>query len=442
MSDIRLRSSIKNPILNIRKAKVHSLKTRRSFILAPMFGLILFSLLSITRLESAADPGRSGATLYKEHCSVCHGDEGEGDGYAAQFLDPKPRDFTSGKFKIRSTTNLPTDEDITRSITEGIPGTLMPAFEFEEGLTKVEIETLVPYVKSFSDAFDGKTPEKITLPKPPRRTDELLVLGEKLYIDNECGKCHGDEGKGDGPSAGTLVDDWKNPIRAYDFTVPGRMKGGSTVEDVYRTLYVGIGGTPMPASGDNMNADSLMALAHFVLSLSDSEDDDDGWEDDDDGWEDDDDDWGEESSETVKVDPDPEIGKDLVMGVKPFENGGPPCMGCHSVMGEKAIESGGGPWGPDLTIAHQKFKEYGLSIFLETIPFPTMGPLYHSRPLTEEERGHVLAFLTSTHTAVGDEIVTASMSPFYIITILIGILGVISLTLTGLVAGKKNMEIK
>ena len=178
----------------------------------------------------------------------------------------------------------------------------MPAFEFEEGLTKVEIETLVPYVKSFSDAFDGKTPEKITLPKPPRRTDELLVLGEKLYIDNECGKCHGDEGKGDGPSAGTLVDDWKNPIRAYDFTVPGRMKGGSTVEDVYRTLYVGIGGTPMPASGDNMNADSLMALAHFVLSLSDSEDDDDGWEDDDD-------DWGDESSETVKVDPDLEIGK-------------------------------------------------------------------------------------------------------------------------------------
>mgnify|MGYP001197463313 CR=1 FL=1 len=435
MSDIRLRSSIKNPILNIRKATVHSMHIRQSFILTPMFGLILFSLLSVIRLESATDPGRTGATLYKEYCSVCHGDEGRGDGFAAEYLDPRPRDFTSGKFKIRSTTSLPTDDDITRSITEGIPGTLMPAFEFEEGLTKVEIETLVPYVKSFSNAFDGKTPEKITLPKPPRRTDELLVLGEKLYIDNECGKCHGDEGKGDGPSAGTLVDDWKNPIRAYDFTVPGRMKGGSTVEDVYRTLYVGIGGTPMPASGDNMNADSLMALAHFVLSLSDSEDDDDGWEDDDD-------DWGEESSETVKVDPDLEIGKDLVMGVKPFENGGPPCMGCHSVMGEKAIESGGGPWGPDLTIAHQKFKEYGLSIFLETIPFPTMRPLYHSRKLTEEERGHVLAFLTSTHNAVGDKIVTASMSPFYIITILIGILGVISLTLTGLVAGKKNMEIK
>ena len=435
MSDIRLRSSIKNPILNIRKAKVHSLKTRRSFILAPMFGLILFSLLSITRLESAADPGRSGATLYKEHCSVCHGDEGEGDGYAAQFLDPKPRDFTSGKFKIRSTTNLPTDEDITRSITEGIPGTLMPAFEFEEGLTKVEIETLVPYVKSFSDAFDGKTPEKITLPKPPRRTDELLVLGEKLYIDNECGKCHGDEGKGDGPSAGTLVDDWKNPIRAYDFTVPGRMKGGSTVEDVYRTLYVGIGGTPMPASGDNMNADSLMALAHFVLSLSDSGDDDDGWEDDDD-------DWGEESSETVKVDPDPEIGKDLVMGVKPFENGGPPCMGCHSVMGEKAIESGGGPWGPDLTIAHQKFKEYGLSIFLETIPFPTMGPLYHPRPLTEEERGHVLAFLISMQQPDEVQVVTAKVLSHYTLTILIGLLGIVLLTLTGLIAGKKNMEFK
>jgi hypothetical protein len=152
------------------------------------------------------------------------------------------------------------------------------------------------------------------------------------------------------------------------------------------------------------------------------------------------DDWGEESSETVEGDSD--IGKDLVMGVKPFENGGPPCMGCHSVMGEKAITSGGGPWGPDLTIAHQKFKEYGLSIFLETIPFPTMGPLYHSRPLTEEERGHVLAFLISMQQPDEVQVVTAKVLSHYTLTILIGLLGVVLLTLTGLIAGKKNMEFK
>ena len=372
-----------------------------------------------------------GEILYKEHCSVCHGDEGRGDGFAAEYLDPRPRDFTSGKFKIRSTTSLPTDDDINRVITKGLPGTLMPGFEFEEGLTKVEIKTLVTHVKNLdtTNAFKGKTPTAISFPKPPPKTEELLVMGEKLYVEAGCGACHGQSGKGDGPSAGTLKDDWGYPIPPYDFTIPGRMKSGSTVSDVYRSFYVGFGGTPMPAYGEIYTERQNWALAYYALSLADSDEEED-WDD----WEDD------ESPETVEG--DILIGRDLVMGVKPFENGGPPCMGCHSVMGEKAIESGGGPWGPDLTIAHQKFKEYGLSEFLKEIPFPTMRPLYDSRSLTEEERGHVLAFLTSTEPADGDEIVTASMSPLYIITILIGLLGVILLTLTGLIAGKKDMELK
>ena len=90
MSDIRLRSSIKNPILNIRKATVHSMHIRQSFILTPMFGLILFSLLSVIRLESATDPGRTGATLYKEYCSVCHGNEGREMDSLLNILTPGP----------------------------------------------------------------------------------------------------------------------------------------------------------------------------------------------------------------------------------------------------------------------------------------------------------------------------------------------------------------
>jgi cytochrome c oxidase cbb3-type subunit 2 len=382
-------------------------------------------------LESGTDPGRSRATLYKEYCLVCHGDKGDGNGFATKFLDPKPRDFTSGKFKIRSTTSLPTDDDINRVIAKGIPGTLMPAFK--QDLDEQEINSLVAHVKDFSDAFDGETPEPISFPKPPPKTEELLAMGERLYVDGGCGACHGQSGKGDGPSAATLQDAWGYPIRPYDFTIPGRMKGGSTVSDVYRSFYVGIGGTPMPAYGDIFTEEENWALAYYSLSLSDSDDDGEDWGEDDD-------DWGEESSETVEGDSN--IGRDLVMGVKPFENGGPPCMGCHSVMGEKAIASGGGPWGPDLTIAHQKFKEYGLSEFLKEIPFPIMRPLYHPRPLTEEERGHVLAFLISMQQPDEVQVVTAKVLSHYTLTILIGLLGVVLLTLTGLIAGKKNMELK
>ena len=405
---------------------------KHRFLMAPIFGLILFSLLSVTRLESAEESGRSGATLYKEYCLVCHGDKGDGNGFAAEYLDPRPRDFTSGKFKIRSTTSLPTDEDINRIITKGIPGTLMPAFEFEKELKKVEIKTLVAYVKSFTDVFDGVTPEPILFPKPPSKTEELLAMGEKLYVEGGCGACHGPTGKGDGPSAETLQDDWGYPIPPYDFTIPGRMKGGSTVSDVYRSFYVGIGGTPMPAYGAIFTEEQNWGLAYYALSLSDSDEDDDDWGDDDD-------DWGDESSETVAGDSN--IGRDLVMGVKPFENGGPPCMGCHSVMGEKTITSGGGPWGPDLSMALLKLKEYGLSEFLKEIPFPEMAPLYHPRPLSNEERGHIIAFLKDVQSS-DVQVMTAKVSPLYTLSILIGVLGVILFTLTGLVVGKKDMELK
>ena len=403
---------------------------KHRFLMAPIFGLILFSLLSVTRLESAEDSGRSGATLYKEYCLVCHGDKGDGNGFAAKFLDPKPRDFTSGKYKIRSTTSLPTDDDINRVITKGIPGTLMPAFK--QDLDEQEISSLVAHIKDFSDAFDGETPEPITIPNPPPKTEELLAMGERLYVDGGCGTCHGQTGKGDGPSAETLQDEWGYSIRPYDFTIPGRMKGGSTVSDVYRSFYVGIGGTPMPAYGAIFTEEQNWGLAYYALSLSDSDEDDDDWGDDDD-------DWGDESSETVAGDSN--IGRDLVMGVKPFENGGPPCMGCHSVMGEKTITSGGGPWGPDLSMALLKLKEYGLSEFLKEIPFPEMAPLYHPRPLSNEERGHIIAFLKDVQSS-DVQVMTAKVSPLYTLSILIGVLGVILFTLTGLVVGKKDMELK
>ena len=401
---------------------------RHCFLSAPVYGLILFSLLYVPKLESATDPGRSRVTLYKEYCLVCHGDKGDGNGFAAKFLDPKPRDFTSGKYKIRSTTSLPTNDDINRVITKGIPGTLMPAFK--QDLDEQEISSLVAHIKDFTDAFDGETPEPITIPNPPPKTEELLAMGEKLYVDAGCGACHGSSGKGDGPSAKTLQDTWGYSISPYDFTIPGRMKGGSTVGDIYRALYVGIGGTPMPAYGETYTEEQNWGLAYYALSLSDSDEDSDDWGDDDD-------DWGDESSETVEGDSN--IGKDLVMGVKPFENGGPPCIGCHSVMGIGA--SGGGPWGPDLTIAHQKFKEYGLETILETIPFPTMGPLFHPRRITDEERGHIVAFLKSTESAEV-QIASVKASSFYTQTIIAGILGVILLTFIGLIAGKKNMELK
>jgi len=62
----------------------------------------------------------AGELVYAKYCSQCHGDDGAGQGIAAPFLRPAPRDFTSAKYRIRSTPTgyLPTDEDLRRSIRE------------------------------------------------------------------------------------------------------------------------------------------------------------------------------------------------------------------------------------------------------------------------------------------------------------------------------------
>ena len=72
-----------------------------------------------------------GRKLFLDDCAACHGVNGDGKGYGAPFLFPKPRDFTTGVYKIRTTPSgsLPRSSDIYRTITRGVSGTAMPALK-------------------------------------------------------------------------------------------------------------------------------------------------------------------------------------------------------------------------------------------------------------------------------------------------------------------------
>lgn len=99
-----------------------------------------------------------------------------------------------------------------------------------------------------------------------------------------------------------------------------------------------------------------------------------------------------ETTSAPAVQGNPEIGKDLFTGVVRFQNGGPPCMACHSTGGIGAL--GGGQLGPDLTAAVSRYGgAAALDAFVAGTPTPTMKAVWSQHPLTTEERANVVSFL-------------------------------------------------
>ena len=211
----------------------------------------------------------SGKALYLKYCSQCHGDNGDGEGYAAPHLLPRPRNFTTGKFKVRTTPTgaLPTHQDLVNIIKRGMPYTSMPAWP---GLTDQQVTDIAYFVKTFSADFANRdiVPQPIAIPSAPNATPESIEQGKKLYADTGCIRCHGNLGRGDGPSAPTLRDDWGQPIRPADLSEIWTFRGGSTREDIFRTMSTGFNGTPMPGFVDALSAEQRWAITDFIVSLS------------------------------------------------------------------------------------------------------------------------------------------------------------------------------
>jgi mono/diheme cytochrome c family protein len=214
----------------------------------------------------------SGKRLYLQYCAQCHGEKGDGQGYASSHLYPRPRDFTTGQFKVRTTPNgaLPTHEDLVNIIRQGMPYTSMPAWP---DLSNQEVSNLAYFITTFSPDFSSSEngPEPVPLPSAPSATDESIELGKKLYEETGCARCHGNLGRGDGPSAPTLEDDWGHPIRAADLTQRWTFRGGSSREDIFKTMSTGFNGTPMPSFSDALTPEQRWAITDFMVSLSESD---------------------------------------------------------------------------------------------------------------------------------------------------------------------------
>jgi cytochrome c oxidase cbb3-type subunit 2 len=217
----------------------------------------------------------AGKQLFYRYCWGCHGFRGDGNGenwlppssWLGPYLNIQPRDFVAATFKCRSTPTgtLPTDQDLYNSLVRGFVNSAMPSWIT---LTDQNRADLIAFIKTFSARWKNeKSGDPIKVPPETKLTTESIKHGQELFQKLECWKCHGQEGRGDGPSASTLTDSNDQPIRPYNFAVGSRFKCGATNQDLYKIFITGLDGTPMPSFADVIRPEDAWDLVHFLRTL-------------------------------------------------------------------------------------------------------------------------------------------------------------------------------
>lgn len=245
-----------------------------------------------------------GREVYLRTCAACHGDEGDGRGPVAPSLGIPPRDFRPALFKYAGVPagELPNDQDLLRTLRRGLPGTPMLAWD----LSEPERRAVLQYLKTFSPLWRQRTPPPRILPTPDpwtgpspgtsrgRRSAEAVRRGAAIYhVTAQCSTCHGAYATRaeleqmsralTGRGIDRLPPDlYERRPRASDFRagdepvriVPpdfleDQMKNGTSLEELYRTIAAGVGGTAMPQWQGSLPEEDLWALVYYTKSLVD-----------------------------------------------------------------------------------------------------------------------------------------------------------------------------
>ncbi len=249
--------------------------------------------------EVLADTSRSaehvsltrGREAYKTYCVGCHGVDGDGNGPAARFLDPPPRDLRTGiiKYAAVEAGQLPHDSDLVRAIRNGLHGTAMSAWQFLPDRT---VSATIAYIKTFAgDAYADDEPhvEIVASLDPWSDGDktEAIAEGKSIYhVLARCNNCHPSyvtrqqlydlskkhSGVGISSFRDNMYDavstdtEWGYKVLPPDF-LTSTLRTGTDPNSLYRVIVSGVGGTAMPTWLGALSEEQLWAMVHYVDSL-------------------------------------------------------------------------------------------------------------------------------------------------------------------------------
>ena len=248
--------------------------------------LLTFCAIIFMTGSATAKPGDTskGKNIYDKRCTWCHGPNGDGMGAAQDRLNPPPRDFTYGTYKIKTSSFdsiAPNDEDVFRMIRDGMPGTAMPGWS--DLLTEQDMWDLVAYVKSFAGFeqptinastgnFELPAIKQIDFGSQIPSSAESIEKGKLLFeMQDRCVECHGKTGKGN--ASKRLVGDLGERTWARNLTKPWTFRGGSDPKDIFLRITTGIAGTVMPSfakprSKRSLSVEDRWHVANYVASLA------------------------------------------------------------------------------------------------------------------------------------------------------------------------------
>ena len=190
--------------------------------------LLLFALLPTAVLAAP-----NGAELFSQHCAVCHGQYGSGGVGTPLALES----FLTGV----------SDEYLAKTIRNGRPGRVMPAFRT---LSDAQVGAIVGHVRSWSES-----------PAPAEDQTPVAgdpVLGAELFAVH-CAGCHGADAKGGQGTGVTLSRPRDLPIIPPALNNPGFLAAASD-RMIRATIETGREGTPMPGFGELLSAAEIDAV--------------------------------------------------------------------------------------------------------------------------------------------------------------------------------------